>query len=101
MSTALSAPRSRRGADRRSFVLADDTATALVFMADGTGYDADAASGAQQESFHWQVLASGELVLEYDGAVVTVDRVGTSGDVLVVRTDAGGTPSGVSRHAAR
>jgi hypothetical protein len=79
-----------------SFVLANDTATALVFMADGTGYDADATSGAQQQSFHWQVLSSGELVLEYDGAVVTVDRVGTSADVLVVSTDAGGAPTAVA-----
>jgi hypothetical protein len=78
-----------------SFVLANDSATALVFAADGTGYNADAASGAQQQSFRWQVLDGGQLVLEYDGAVVTVNHVGDGSDVLVVRTDAAGAASAV------
>jgi len=77
-------------------VLADDEGTALVFMADGSGYNADASTGAQGESFHWQVLSDGRLVMEYDGAVVTVYRVADdAGSVLVVRTDAGGAAQDV------
>ncbi len=80
-----------------SHVLADDDDTALVFMADGSGYDADVATGAQGEAFHWQVLDDGRLLIEYDGAVVTVYRVADeSGSVLVVRTDNAGAGQDVA-----
>jgi hypothetical protein len=80
-----------------TFVLADDDATALVFLANGSGYNADASSGAQQDSFHWQVTGDGRLVIEYDGAVVTVYHVAdAAGSVLVVRTDNAGAASDVS-----
>ena len=80
-----------------SFVLGDDEATALVFLVDGTGYDADATSGAQGESFHWQALPDGRLILEYDAAAVTVYQVGgDAGSVLVVRTDGAGAGEGVN-----
>jgi hypothetical protein len=80
-----------------SFVLGDDEATALVFMVDGTGHNADAESGAQGASFSWQALSDGRLLLEYADAVVTVYRMSSSADdVLVVRTDAAGTGTDVS-----
>jgi hypothetical protein len=78
-----------------SFVLADDPATALVFLAGGAGYDADAASGAQQQDFSWQVVSNGELVLAYADALVTVYPM-ADGSVLVVRADVAGSVSDVS-----
>jgi hypothetical protein len=71
-----------------SFVLANADDTSLVFLSDGSGYDADAGTGAQGEEFAWQVVANGELVISYADASVAIYRM-AGGDVLVVRSESG------------